>query len=370
MWVEQTKKGKYKYIERYTDPLTGKYRRVSVTLDKDTPQSRKQAQKAISKKIEDAEKDVCANSEDITLEELIEKYREEQKRTVKDSTYQRNYFACETLKKILGSDTKVKNLAAGYIRKSLLSTGKNHGTLNEHLTRLKALIRWGYRNDYVGNIAYLDKLEPFSDTPHREKIENKFLESTEVAVLISGMKVQKWKNLTLFLTLSGLRFGEAAALKQSDLDFKERVIHVTKNYDSVNKIITTPKTRTSIRDVYMQDELYVLCRHIISKSISNTIVSLNAGNPLFTDDNGEHISFFAYNKYLRKISTKELGRAITPHTLRHTHASLMMENGMSEDSISRRLGHTDSKITKEIYLHATKKLKEKENNQIKSIKIL
>ena len=75
MWVEQTKKGKYKYIERYTDPLTGKYRRVSVTLDKDTPQSRKQAQKAISKKIEDAEKDVCANSEDITLEELIEKYK-------------------------------------------------------------------------------------------------------------------------------------------------------------------------------------------------------------------------------------------------------------------------------------------------------
>ena len=58
------------------------------------------------------------------------------------------------------------------------------------------------------------------------------------------------------------------------------------------------------------------------------------------------------------------------HELSHTHASLMMENGMSEDSISRRLGHTDSKITKEIYLHATKKLKEKENNQIKSIKIL
>lgn len=29
MWVEETKQGKYKYIERFTDPLTGKYRRVS-----------------------------------------------------------------------------------------------------------------------------------------------------------------------------------------------------------------------------------------------------------------------------------------------------------------------------------------------------
>ena len=34
MWVEKTKQDKYKYIERYTDPLTGKYRRVSVVLDK------------------------------------------------------------------------------------------------------------------------------------------------------------------------------------------------------------------------------------------------------------------------------------------------------------------------------------------------
>ena len=370
MWVEQTKKGKYKFIERYTDPLTGKYRRVSVTLDKDTPQSRKQAQKAILKKIEDAEKATRTESDDMTLSDLVELYREEQKQTVKASTYQRSYFACETLKNILGSDTKLKNLTAGYIRKSLLSTGKSHGTLNEHLVRLKSLIRWGYRNDYVDDITFLDKLDPFSDIPHREKIEGKFLESMEVSTLTNGMKVQKWKNLTLLLVLSGLRFGEAAALERADLDFRERVIHVSKNYDSVNKIVTTPKTRTSIRDVYMQDELYKLCRCIAAESVSNTIVSMSSKNLLFTDCDGEHISFFAYNKYLRQISIKELGRAITPHTLRHTHASLMMENGMNEDSISRRLGHTNSKITKEIYLHATNKLKEKENSQMKGIKIL
>ena len=370
MWVEQTKKGKYKFIERYTDPLTGKYKRVSVTLDKDTPQSRKRAQKAISKKIEDAEKTVVEKSEDMTLGSLVELYREEQKHTVKASTYQRNYFACETLKNILGSDTRLKNLTAGYIRKSFLSTGKKHGTLNEHLTRLKSLIRWGFRNDYVDDITFLDKLDPFSDIPHREKIENKFLESTEVSILIRGMELQKWKNLTLFLVLSGLRFGEAAALERSDLDFKKRVIHITKNYDSVNKIVTTPKTRTSIRDVYMQDELYALCKRLAAESVSNTIVSLSFKSLIFTDDIGEHVSFFTYNKYLRQISIKELGRAITPHTLRHTHASLMMENGMNEDSISRRLGHTNSKITKEIYLHATNKLKEKENSQIKGIKIL
>ena len=115
MWVEETKNGKYKYIERYTDPLTGKYRRVSVVLDKNTAQARKQAQSALSEKIRAATE---PQPEDITLRELIEKYRNEQKKTVKASTYRRNYFACQTLMNILGADTLVSKINAGYIRNS------------------------------------------------------------------------------------------------------------------------------------------------------------------------------------------------------------------------------------------------------------
>ena len=66
---------------------------------------------------------------------------------------------------------------------------------------------------------------------------------------------------------------------------------------------------------------------------------------------------------------KAIGRSITPHTLRHTHASLLMEQGIDIDSISKRLGHNDSKVTKEIYLHVTQKLESKRNEQLKAIKI-
>ena len=41
------------------------------------------------------------------------------------------------------------------------------------------------------DISYLEKLEPFSDLPHRAKIEDKFLESEEIAALISVMSVRK-----------------------------------------------------------------------------------------------------------------------------------------------------------------------------------
>ena len=84
----------------------------------------------------------------------------------------------------------------------------------------------------------------------------------------------------------------------------------------------------------------------------------------------EHIEFDCYAKYLRETSQRVIGRRITPHTLRHTHASLLMEQGIDIDSISKRLGHNDSRITREIYLHVTKKLEEQRNAQIKELKIL
>ena len=366
MWVEQTKKGKHKFIERYTDPLTGKYRRVSVTLDKDTPQSRKQAQKALAAKIRKAE---SGESEKITLGELVEKYREEQQKTIKASTYARNYSACKSIMGILGTDTIVSHMSAGYVRESLLATEKEPVTLNEFLTRFKALIRWGYRNDYVSDISYLDKLEKFKDTPHRVKIEGKFLESSELSDLLDGMKVKKWRNLTEFLALAGLRFGEAAALDLPDVDLKSRIIHVSKTYDAAHDIVTSTKTSTSTRDVYMQEQLYHLCRRLKSERLSDSIV-LQMTVAFFPGSKRERIEFDCYAKYLRENSKRIIGRRITPHTLRHTHASLLMEQGIDIDTISRRLGHSNSRVTREIYLHVTKKLKEKENQKLKDIKLL
>ena len=259
MWVEERKTG-FKFVERYTDPMTGKTRRVSVVMEKNTAQSRKLAAVALSEKIDKA---LLPQVDKIRLKDLVDLYRKEQFRTLKQSTYRRNSAVCNTLMKILDPEIYVDKLTAGYIRERFLNTGREHSTLNEWMIRLKALLRWGYRNDYIKDISYLNKIERFSDIPHRQKIEDKFLESAELKELLSGMTILKWKLLTEFLALSGLRFGEAAALTKSDVDLKSRKIHVTKTYDSVADITTTPKTACSVRDVYIQDELLTVCRNVL-----------------------------------------------------------------------------------------------------------
>lgn len=370
MWIEETKNGKFKAVERYKD-FTGKQRKISVTIEKNTAQSRKQAQSALARKIELALEQQRAELEEkprkITLKVLIEEYRKDQLVTVKKSTYKRNYYECDTLLKIFDENLLVDNLTASRIRRSFLQTGKSAGTLNEHLTRLKALLRWGYRNDFVKDIGYLDKMEYFKDIPHKEKIQNKFLEAEEVTLLLQRISIQKWKDLTHFLVLSGLRSGEALALTLEDVDLKARLIHVNKTYSHTVFEVTPPKTACSIRDVYIQEELYPLCKKIKKESLTKRLVS---GCNLFFQDNGTYLQYAAYNKYLKTNSQIILGRSITPHVLRHTHASLLMEQGIDIDTISRRLGHEDSKVTKEIYLHVTKKLKEKDNQRLSAIKIL
>ena len=52
MWAESTKDGKVKFREQYKDPLTGKYKKVSVTFDRNTNQTRRKAQISLERKIE------------------------------------------------------------------------------------------------------------------------------------------------------------------------------------------------------------------------------------------------------------------------------------------------------------------------------
>ena len=368
MWVEETKNGKYKFVERYTDHMTGKTKKVSVTMDKNTAQSRKTAQKALDEKINQA---LSANpSKKITLKELVEEYREDQHLTVKQSTYSRNFYACNSIMQLLGENTLIDRMSAKYVRDRFLASGKAPGTLNEHLCRFKAMMRWGYRNDLITDISFLDKVEPFKDIPHKAKIQDKFLESDELKILIHGMSNSHWRLVTEFLALSGLRFGEFAALLKSDVDFQNKVIHVTKTYDHINDVVTAPKTLCSIRDVFMQDELISVCKQINVAMLQNRLKnSIDRPQLFFFSRTGGHVEYYTYNKYLKENSLRLLDRRITVHALRHTHASLLLEKGVSVDVISRRLGHENSKITKEIYLHVTEKLKEKDNSQIAAVNI-
>lgn len=360
MWVEELPSGKYRMVERYTDPMTGKKKKISVTMDRNTPASRKAAQQILNEKSSSA-----PTSKVITFKDLVEKWRTYQQATVKQSTYKRNYHSSNALMKIIGPDILVENLTAGYIMDRMLATGNKPGTINEHLRRLKSILRWGYRADHIKDVSYLAKLEPMKDDEKKKKLADKYMEADEVNTLIESMKVERWKDLTRFLVLTGMRCGEAFALTDQDIDLKARQIHVTKTLDVVNDLITPPKTMNSIRDIFIQDELMELCHKLRSEALAGRLTG-GSGMLFYT----ARYDYYAYEKYFRTRMKEVLGRHLTVHSLRHTHVALLAENGMPLDMIGRRLGHSDSRITRDVYFHVTEKLKEKENKMLQHVSIL
>ena len=121
MWIEE-RNGKFKFSERYEDYLTGHIKKVSVTLEKNTAQSRKMAHRLLNERI--AASQEVSSIREITFGELVEEYRDKQKLSVKESTYTRNYHACNTMMELFGEDTIVSRVTVNYINKKLLESRK------------------------------------------------------------------------------------------------------------------------------------------------------------------------------------------------------------------------------------------------------
>lgn len=366
MWCQETKNGKYKYYERFKNPLTGKYKVLSVTLDGNRRSDQKAAEDALKER-NIRELQTVSSVTPLTFRELVDRYISYQRETLKPQTAAGNEMKFRAIRRGIGDDSLITALTAPYVRRVL--TADSPTTYNERLKHFKAIMRWAYREELIQDISFIDRLPRLKEQTTREKDAEKFLEKKELQDLLAGMKSEDWKLLTRFLALTGLRIGELMALNASDVNIKARTISVTKAYSLITLTVSTTKTETSTRNVFIQDDLVPLCRQIFTR---RTKIRKTTGvdSPLFfPDENGGYIEYHAYLKYFRENCEKILGRRLSVHALRHTHVALLAENGVALDIISRRLGHSDSAVTRDVYFHVTERLRDRDNNAIKSLKL-
>ena len=348
-------------IEYYTDPNTGVRKRISVKLSSDSEKAKQDAIKRLTDKLERIQ------DKRVKLSECVALWLKEGERAIKPSTHRKYRITFESIQNIIG-DAYMDKITAGYIRQKFIDSGENNRTLNGYLKVFKTFWRWAYRSDFVKSLDVAEKLQAFQDSPKRERIQDKYLEPAELSRLLDSMNEPRWRLITEFLALSGLRVGELAALTKSDI--AGEYIHVAKTYDANNKVVTSAKTYSSKRDVYIQDELKECIARINEYTKWQAEVCGYESILFFPNVDGGYMEYYTYRKYLAENAVKAINRHVTPHTLRHTHASILFARGMDLQAVSDRLGHSDSKITKEIYLHKLQELKEKENRQLDKIHIV
>lgn len=304
----------------------------------------------------------------MTLKELVDLYVRWQQQHNRAQTAYNADMHCRTLLKLIGDDAIVSRLDEHVVSDALAST--NPVTFNERLRRLKSLLRWAYAEGYIADIAYLSKVRRAKAPSTRVRDAEKYLEHDEIATIFVAMDGQpRWQYLTRLLILTGCRVGEALALTIDDIEGDTIRIDKTLNPNGGGLQMQT-KTDASTRSISVQDELRELLDELDSWREQQQELHGHASRILIPAPDGGHCSYAAYCKYLRELSERTIGRRITPHALRHTHTALLAEAGMSLDSISRRLGHADSKITREVYMHVTERMRERDAEQLRSIRLI
>ena len=352
MWIQQTKTG-YRMYDRYTS-IDGKVHKASVPMDRDTPQARRKAREELAKLIADK----SATVSEMRLKSLVELYLEH--KDVKPSTLLNYQSAFGQILESLG-DVSLDKLTAPYVLRKFSQIRKPQTTINRYIVLLNNMLDWANQYGYISEQIHV-RSGKVKDKKRDPELE--YLEKEELAEVLDQLQGTMDYYVCKFLALTGCRIGEAAALTLSDLD--DKYIHITKAYKLENGV-STPKTEHSNREIYIQPELRSFLKEYETwRKIRMMEIGVRT-DLLFFTRNGSYIS---NNTLLLKLKKLSCNKHLHPHIFRHTHVALLAEQGMSLEAIARRLGHSDSKITKEVYFHVTEKLKERDEKALDKISIL
>ena len=182
---------------------------------------------------------------------------------------------------------------------------------------------------------------------------NTFMSS---AKKLYGTDDNKFRIYVLFrmLAFTGMRRGELLALKWTDIDYKNNLIHITKNLvtsSGVKEVIHPPKTKAGKRDVKVDNNTLAILRHWQAVQAKLTLASgLQSTGIVFTNE--DLTGYQNANKlrlWLIQVAKQAKLPRIKVHGFRHTYATLAIQAGMNVKQLQYQLGHDDVQTTLSVY---------------------
>lgn len=206
----------------------------------------------------------------------------------------------------------------------------------------------------------------------------KYMEKEELALFLeTAAKRGLEMDFPIFLTLSytGVRVGELVSLQWDDVDCDKQTIRIIKTYYNPNNntiqfALGTPKTDGSVRTIVVEEDVIQVFKELkasqerTKKRLGDAYVDQN-----FVFANTERYPGYPImiktveNRMKRLLKLAGLNQTLTPHSLRHTHTSLLAEAEVVLEDIMERLGHSDDDTTRLIYRHVTKEMKKKASHK-------
>lgn len=269
--------------------------------------------------------------------------------------------------------------------------GKPYGatTIQHHFSTLRNILEYATYTDYLTEDP-CTKLKP-EDRPRRENKDVVFLDSEEAIEFLSYLDSEKekdywktpakllyWKTLIYALIYTGVRRGELVGLQWGDFNRKYKYLQVQRNITidtskgkeapPEEKIHIGPTKGKQNREQFLSDDLFdmlVEFKKIQDKEYGTLLPTAY----IFCRENNPYLPLYPTEptRLLKKYIKRHNLPDISPHDLRHTSGSLLVEAGGSEKEVQEHLGHQDAATSSRFYIGVKKKTMKKSENRIQNL---
>jgi len=218
-----------------------------------------------------------------------------------------------------------------------LAEKKEKGCNNATLALIHAAMHYFFKEYLKMNI--IDNIK----TPKKAKSLPKVLSKEEIKAIFSETKFGRNRLLLKLIYGSGCRVGEIVKLKVDDLNFKEKTAMIRSGKGNKDRIIILSK-----------DWIIELKKYLKKKKIQSEYV--------FSKKNGTNLSTDTVQRIIKESAKKAgITKRVTPHCLRHSYATHLLESGTNIRYIQTLLGHSSLNTT-QIYTNvASEQLKKIES---------
>ncbi len=205
---------------------------------------------------------------------------------------------------------------------------------------------------YLKYVRSIKVSEDDIPTPKREKKLPTVLTKEEVKALINAAEKERDKMIVLMLYSTGLRVSELVKLRVKDFDLNERILYVKGGKGKKDRIVVLGEKMASILKAYFN-------KHNL---IGEDFV-------FFSKHKRNHISVRLVQKIIQKLREEAgIKKEVTPHVLRHTFATHLLEQGENLRKIQELLGHANLQTT-QIYTKVSVEELKKVKNPLDSMEM-
>ena len=284
------------------------------------------------------------------LTEWLESYVATRVRaTTLEGYRQRSKQIIDSIGTIRLADLRPNHLANYYNDKSdSLSPGtiiKHHNLIRNCLSHA---VKW---NLIIRNVAEVVK------PPRARKKEMRALSVPEIHTLLSACPQRPWHTIFHTLSWTGIRRSELLGLRWSDLNLEMASMQVRRSLVRLQTgryVIEQPKTRNGIRSLDLAPSTCISLndhREHQKRDAALLGISFSETHFVFGHPDGSPRTPSTVTQQFRRTAKRAGFSNVRLHDLRHTHASLMLQQGTDIKTISTRLGHSSVAFTMDTYAH-------------------